>query len=585
MPEAVLQDLYAEVYEASVVRKEIVFSRNKKWIAAQSKETLMGMVSRIKKTDIVLLDNLYDIRAKLFSLKTEHGHTRPFKLASTRTNKPFFIPTEMLSKEQYLENYREIKNCIRKINPKAKIFFFSTPVTGFHLSPVFKGKPKRVGIIKRVEAFTRSYIGRNFFSFPAYNFKDEHTNFEKEDTYYHDSVLNAYVRTIVDTVSGVDFEAERNRNFAPLLESTRREIEGTPAIKKIPDAKSDAIHPYSNLPEEAYWRKAVAEKNPLMFEKLYSKRFGLEKEMKVATFGSCFAQHIGRNLRARGVNCLDYEPAPHDMAKSDHEKWGYGLYSGRYGNVYSPRQMRQLFDRAFGRYEPHEGVWEKDGRFYDAFRPTLSPGGYVAEEDVKKEQKQHLKQVRKLFEDLEVLVFTFGLTETWEHKQDGTVYPVCPGVSAGAFDDKKYQFKNLTYSECLADFTYVLEAVKAINSGVKFLFTVSPVPLTATGSQNHVLPATIHSKSILRTVCATLFDTNANVDYFPSFEIVSSYPYRGMFYETNLRNVASAGVDHVMSHFFHEHSNLAGLPEEDADGDTETDAEAVCEDELLYNLG
>ena len=32
------------------------------------------------------------------------------------------------------------------------------------------------------------------------------------------------------------------------------------------------------------------------------------------------------------------------------------------------------------------------------------------------------------------LILTLGLTETWENRATGRVYPVCPGVAAGRFD-------------------------------------------------------------------------------------------------------------------------------------------------------
>ena len=63
----------------------------------------------------------------------------------------------------------------------------------------------------------------------------------------------------------------------------------------------------------------------------------------------------------------------------------------------------------------------------------------------------HLAAVRKLLGEIDVLVFTLGLTETWEAVADGTAYPVAPGTLAGAFDPARYRFRNLRYPEIRAD--------------------------------------------------------------------------------------------------------------------------------------
>ena len=68
----------------------------------------------------------------------------------------------------------------------------------------------------------------------------------------------------------------------------------------------------------------------------------------IATAGSCFAQHIGRALRGRGLGYLDLEPPPAFLTEDEANRLGYGLYSCRYGNIYTVRQLLQLFQEAHG---------------------------------------------------------------------------------------------------------------------------------------------------------------------------------------------------------------------------------------------
>lgn len=91
--------------------------------------------------------------------------------------------------------------------------------------------------------------------------------------------------------------------------------------------------------------------------------------------------------------------------------------------------------------------------------------------------------------------------------------------------------------------------IKGMNPRMRFLLTVSPVPLTATASGGHVLTATTYSKSTLRAVAGDMAE-RADTDYFPSFEIITAFPFRGMFFDPNMRSVSMHGVDHVMNSFF-----------------------------------
>lgn len=541
---------------------------NEKWIVAQTSEILRTMESSIAVCDVLVVDSLYDVRSKLFKINNAPRAFPNLKLVGNLYDDFELKEQKLLAINEVHDNYKYVFSVFKDINPNLKVFFINPPVTGFELSSKSKNLDISV-IINRTKQLSKLKFDGDVFVFPAFDLKEEFVDAQKGATYYFDPVTEAYATTIENVIQSEDFSEQLSENFA-LYKAKEVNI-------PIPQA-IECNHPYSSLPPSAYWRKAIADNNPFQFKDIYKKKFTISKDTKVATFGSCFAQHIGKHLRRNGVNCLDVEPAPEDMPFNERKQWGYELYSARYGNIYSARQMRQLFDSAFEKIQ-FDDVWEKDNRYYDAFRPTLSPGGYETKTAVLTERKEHLKKVRELFQNLDLLVFTFGLTETWENVENGSVYPVCPGVTVGIFDENLHRFKNMNFEETLADFEYVLQNVKKINEKAKFLVTVSPVPLTATASGQHVLPATIHSKSILRAVCSALCDKYPDLDYFPSYEIISSFPYRGMFFEPNMRSVSMVGVEHVMAHFFDEHRNLS-----DANSyEDEYALDLICEEELLDN--
>ncbi|MDO5631736.1 MAG: GSCFA domain-containing protein [Paracoccus sp. (in: a-proteobacteria)] len=338
-------------------------------------------------------------------------------------------------------------------------------------------------------------------------------------------------------------------------------------------------HPYQNKPEKAFWKAAVGSRHYADLTDLWQP-MPLRRTDRVATAGSCFAQHIGNNLARRGAAFMDMEPAPPVFAsENEARRWGYGVFSCRYGNIYTSRQLIQLFDEAHGNRSPAETVWERDGRFFDALRPGIDPVGQATSEDVIALRAAHLAAVRRMFAELDVFVFTMGLTEGWELIEDGTMFPMAPGTVAGTYDKARYRFRNLRYGGVDRDMRGFWDRLRSVNPSARMLLTVSPVPLAATASRDHVMVATSYSKSVLRAVAGDLASTLDDVAYFPSYEIISAHPSRAMFYEPDLRNVNPFGVSLVMSHFFS--GDLAtefGDPAHTAD---EAEPDLICDESRL----
>lgn len=343
--------------------------------------------------------------------------------------------------------------------------------------------------------------------------------------------------------------------------------------------------PYTNLPANAFWRSGVANRHPATFPGFYTPKFPIKRRMKIATAGSCFAQHVGRSLRQAGFNVIDTERAPTIIPAALAQNYGFGLYSARYGNLYTVRQLLQLWREATLRIEPALPVWQRDNRFYDAQRPGLEPGGFASAQDVLAHRALHLTAVRAAFSAADVIVFTFGLTETWLHTATGTVYPTCPGTIAGSYDPDIFSFHNCGFAEICKQFARFRDFMMALNPKVRFVVTVSPVPLTATASGQHVEVATAYSKAVLRAACGKLAQDFANVDYFPSYEIITSQKNAARYYNENLREVTPEGVAVAMAAFLAAHG-IEGLATTDeppppaAPISNDPDS-LICEDALL----
>jgi hypothetical protein len=311
---------------------------------------------------------------------------------------------------------------------------------------------------------------------------------------------------------------------------------------------SDKINPYRGLPSFHYWRSGVADVGLGQFDPVEAAKFQIGESDQISTLGSCFAQHLAKHIHKSGYNYVVTEPLRSDEEQTDMAKLMASQFSARYGNVYTVRQALQLLDRANG-WEPIDNIWERDGRFYDAFRPNVFPGGFASEELLLEERKRHLASVLKVFTHSDVVVFTLGLTETWVSLQDGAVYPVAPGVVAGSMDESQHAFKNFNYTEVMSDLTAWCIRLREMNPKVRILLTVSPVPLNATYEPRNVWASTTYSKATLRSAAGDVASALPYVDYFPSYEIITCPQVQGRYFEDDLREVREIGVRHVMRVF------------------------------------
>jgi hypothetical protein len=308
-------------------------------------------------------------------------------------------------------------------------------------------------------------------------------------------------------------------------------------------------NPYKNLPKKAFWKLSVASKSLFDIDGLWNPKFNIKLNHKIVTFGSCFAQHIGKALKSRGFNWLSTELPPDGLREEHADLYNYNIFSTRTGNIYTTSLLKQWTEWALGKAEVPTEYWKKDSRFYDPFRPRIEPDGFESDEEMKQSRDQAIKSFRESINKAHYFVFTLGLTESWINKE-GYEYPMCPGTVAGDFEPAKHKFKNQQFQEILQNLEAAILLMREENPRIKFILTVSPVPLTATKTNNHVLVATMESKSILRAVAGQLSKNNPFIDYFPSYEIVNSPVFRGVFFESNQRSVSVYGVNFVMDSFF-----------------------------------
>lgn len=283
-------------------------------------------------------------------------------------------------------------------------------------------------------------------------------------------------------------------------------------------------------------------------------KFQIEPSSPIFTMGSCFARGVENVLISRGLPLLlDGHGAPAEHFESWNEETGRGGGAARGTlsrgalNKYSVRSMahelkRVLLDESY----PDEGLIElAPDQWFDPHASGLK----LLDKETALANRKRLTTATAQIRQARICFFTLGLTETWLDAQTGLAMNVHPGPAWLARMPERFRFVDYGYEATLNDMLSILTIVRQhCHPEMRFVVTVSPVPLGATFKDADVIVANSASKSVLRAVAEELYRRFDFVDYFPSYEIVLNSP-RALAFEEDQLHIARDMVAAVMATF------------------------------------
>lgn len=283
-------------------------------------------------------------------------------------------------------------------------------------------------------------------------------------------------------------------------------------------------------------------------------KFRIEPSWPIFTMGSCFARGVENVLISRGLPLLlDGHGAPAEHFESWNEETGRGGGAARGElsrgalNKYSVRSMthevkRVLLDESY----PDEGMIElSPGQWFD---PHASGLRLLGRDDAFANRKR-LTEATATIRKARICFFTLGLTETWLDAETGLAMNAHPGPAWLARLPERFRFVDYGYDATLSDMLDIIGLIREhCHQEMRFIVTVSPVPLGATFKDADVIVANSASKSVLRAVAEELFRRFDFVDYFPSYEMVLNSP-RALAFEEDQLHIARDMVAHIMGTF------------------------------------
>jgi len=111
-------------------------------------------------------------------------------------------------------------------------------------------------------------------------------------------------------------------------------------------------------------------------------------------------------------------------------------------------------------------IWQRDGRYFDALRPTVEPDGLSSPDEVFSQRLDHITCLHDLFKSTDIFIFTLGLTEYWTAQFSGLAYPTCPGVVAGEYCADQHSLHNASYPEVQGELIDAFSGFKSLKFSI-----------------------------------------------------------------------------------------------------------------------
>jgi tetratricopeptide (TPR) repeat protein len=247
-------------------------------------------------------------------------------------------------------------------------------------------------------------------------------------------------------------------------------------------------------------------------------RFRLRQGQRIFTMGSCFARNIEEYLKQLGFDI----PTLRMVAPQDASGGRSNAILNKYTPVAIVQELewtRRIVDRGGGvQWADIEPLLLEVGpdQYLDMHLSTSTP---VPRERAMA-RREELFSINKDGFESDVVVITPGVIEAWRDAARGLfIQQMPPPRVAKRLGEGRFRFKVLTYEECYAALSKAVDLIDPHGSKW-FLFTVSPVPLRRTFTDQDVVIANQYSKSLLRAVIGRICSERINCDYFPSYESV-----------------------------------------------------------------
>jgi|688.fasta_scaffold173535_2 hypothetical protein len=158
-----------------------------------------------------------------------------------------------------------------------------------------------------------------------------------------------------------------------------------------------------------------------------------------------------------------------------------------------------------------------------------------------------------------IIIITLGLNEVWRDNKSNLYLNSAPSFTSVRREIDRYRLEITDVAQNFDELQEMRAIIKTINPDARIIVTVSPVPMGETFSGQDVAIANTRSKCTLRVAAEQFASLHSDVDYFPSFDMVSLAP-RELAYGVDCLHVSNAVVGSIMRTFLSNYMDVDTEP-------------------------
>jgi len=267
--------------------------------------------------------------------------------------------------------------------------------------------------------------------------------------------------------------------------------------------------------------------------------FTFSKADRIMTIGSCFAREMEHRLATLGFDLpmkAVVVPPEERATKTENDLISkFTVESMENELVWASGQAPPAPEKLF--LEVGEGLWHD---------PQLVNNVHPASIERVGERRAMVQDAFRQLPSCRIVIITLGLAEAWFDHETGLYLNTAPPLPAINRHPDRFSLDVLDYEDISTALERIYALLKAHgHPDFKVLITVSPVPFKATFTGEDAITANSYSKAVQRAACQAFVARHENVDYFPSFEIVT-LSHRELVYERDNVHIGGSTVAYIV---------------------------------------
>jgi tetratricopeptide (TPR) repeat protein len=272
----------------------------------------------------------------------------------------------------------------------------------------------------------------------------------------------------------------------------------------------------------------------------FNPSFTFSKSDKILTIGSCFAREMERRLASLGFDLPMTRvvlPREERYTKTENDILIKFTTQSIENELVWARDPSAQPEPEQLLLQVGEDLWHD---------PQLVNNVYPANLPRMIERRDMVRAAFQEAPNCKIVIITLGLAEAWYDHETGLYLNTAPPPQALKRHPTRFSLDVLSYEDIETSLERIWSHLKAFaHPDFKILITVSPVPFKATFTGQDAITANSYSKAVQRAACQAFVSRHENVDYFPSYEIVTMSD-RELVYEKDNVHVGSSTVAYIV---------------------------------------